>query len=248
MLLSGRAIAPCYEQSGVPNTESTFEAAPTSPGPPAFRLSEHARDRLAERTKLTEADLLVILEKRAYCSLHSVTKFKSDTAEFERMRALFRMTVTEMVRRGFIEISSIFRHVLIWSHPDQRPLTLIVEWRTRTILTVLYADLDNGRPWWRERLTPEILEHMRKASDLALNPSKRSYELFVRWLDDDGFPRRKAFAKELIRCVSPLDPSMDALITLVRGRIGRARDVYLTIRDRKDTSHIIEEVHFDQFT
>ena len=145
-----------------------------------FKLSEHARERLAERFRVPESTLLSMLEGNYSKVIHRA--WLPSPNVFRRHHGLRK-----------------FKHRLIWSEVDNRPLTAICRCQadgSEEVATVLFADADFG--WdWSDKVTPAAFEVAKNksrewSSRAAAGGGERLF-LVVQWLEgQDGVPFRQS--------------------------------------------------------
>lgn len=207
-------------------------------------LSEHAQKRLAERSTLTESELLELLQRNGYRRIHQ--KMTSDISqdEINLYSKEYGFTFDEMIRHGMVRPYVAYKHLMVWSCSDRKPLTLIVDPTCGTIITVLNSD-DFSHHDWSDKVSEDSLADVReKAERLQLSPPT-VYELYAQWLDEEGMPKRKNFNKLKIMSISPLIPSLEELEVQARSHVANGRDIWLIVRNKKDHSDIVFEKLLD---
>jgi hypothetical protein len=205
----------------------------------SHRISEHARSRLGERTSLADQDVLELLRRGIYRRLHTRYAPSLPQSEIDRLLTSFNCTFAELKEKKLVEVRELCRHLLIWSLPDCRPLTLIIG-KDKTVITVLFSD-DFSSHDWSDIVTPEILSEIQAKTARAQDPHYRRYELHARWLDFAGNPKFKTFKNPQIISLTPLTPSVEELEGHVRLFVKNGRGVELILRCRKDASIIVLE-------
>ncbi len=207
-------------------------------------LSKHARERLIERSTLTECNLLELLQNNAYRRIH--TKWTPDIHQNEIDQYLkdYGFTFEEMKQHGMLRFRVAFKHLMVWSCTDERPLTLIVEPNSGTIITVLNSDDFSSNDWSNKVTEESILDVKEKAERLRISVFN-VYELQVRWIDEIGKPKLKTFSNPKIESITPLIPPLEELEVVARSHVAIGRDVWLIVRNRKDHSDIVLEKLLD---
>lgn len=214
------------------------------PSDEPYRFSEHARARLAERAALSERDLLDLLRQGAFRRIRSTIWASIPKGDIDFFTAEYGLSFQEMKRWGMVHTKEVFRHLLVWSCADQRPLTLVVTVDDKTIVTVLYAD-DFSKHDWSDIVTPDKISHAKEMAERLRDRPLVAYELHARWLDADGIPKRKTFSSPKIVSVSPLSPPLKELEALIRSHAGACRDIQLVVRNKKDHSIVALEKSLD---
>ena len=140
----------------------------------SYVLSQHARERLVERTKLTEAQILQLLKANAFVRV-KVRKTMSIPADAVRsMIAASGLTLWELIAHQIVTLKGPIESLVVWSPPDQKPLTLIASIgktaiKIRTIITVLHSD-DFSRHDWSDRITKEVILTAKQRASVLANP------------------------------------------------------------------------------
>lgn len=209
-----------------------------------YVLSEHARERLAQRTSLTEFQLLRLLESKSFVRIHR--KFKPDISQkdINFLSSRYGMTFDEMRACGMINLNAINEHLVVWSVLDQRPFTLLMAVEGNIVVTVLYSD-DFTAHDWSDKITEKSISAARKKAEELDAAPKSTYELLACWLDATDTPKRKVFNSIKIVSITPLVPSLNELELQVRLHVMSGRDVRLIVRNRKNRADIVLEKCLD---
>ena len=146
----------------------------TAPEPPevSYALSQHARDRLSERTTLTEPQLLLLLERKAYKRVH---KRKAVDISRDKLKSLLitsGKTFTELEDQGVIRLTGYsYENLIVWSCPDKKPFTLILATgpnNKKIVVTILYSE-DFSIHDWSDKITEKQIlfaKHKSEALDI----------------------------------------------------------------------------------
>lgn len=132
-----------------------------------YSFSEHGLTRLRERSSLSPQQVLDLLEDGAYEKLVR----RIDKARLYQNPAWVGLSLNELRQRGVDTQEYCYKHVLIWSAPDQKALTLIIAVNDRHVVTVLDAlGHDNGVDW-SDRVTCEAIQRARAKLEITSIPS-----------------------------------------------------------------------------
>lgn len=209
-----------------------------------FILSEHARERLAERSKLSESELLELLENEAFRRIHVRLKSDLTQGQIDLYIREYGISFQEMKRHGMVKVKAVFEHLLVWSCSDGKPLTIIVAINDGTIVTILNSD-DFSQNDWSDKVTENTLSDVQARAEKHRFPDRKVYVMHVRWLDMNGIPKHKTFNKPKITCVGTLVPSLEDLEQLARSHVANGRDIRLTLRNKKDLFDIFLDKSLD---
>jgi ribosomal protein S1 len=140
----------------------------------SYELSQHARDRLTERTTLTEPQLLLLLNRKAYTM---VRRHKALDVSRDELKGLIKTsgkTVKELMSNGVIKtISGAYEYVIIWSCSDKIPFTLVLaadyKLRTKTVITVLFSEINSIHDWSDINTEKRILSARRKSEVVQIS-------------------------------------------------------------------------------
>lgn len=206
-----------------------------------FFLSKHAQERLAERSTLTESQLLELLQNGKYRRIHTSRRTPDiSQKKIDYYIEKYGFTFNEMKRYGMVQLQTQFKHLMVWSCPDAKPLTLVVSHDNGTIVTVLNSD-DFSENDWSDKVTDEsVLDARRKAEGSHFQSIKR-YEMYAHWIGEDGLQKRKNFKEPEIVSIAPLTPQLEELEQIVRSHVVTGSDIHLIIRNRKNISEIVLE-------
>lgn len=145
-----------------------------------YSFSEHGLARLKERSSLSPQKVLDLLEDGAYEKLVR----RIDKARLYQNPAWAGLSLNELRQRGVDTQEYCYKHVLIWSAPDQKALTLIIAVKDRHVVTVLDAlGHDNGVDW-SDRVTCEAIQRAREKLTITTIPSGFRVRIHARvtWL------------------------------------------------------------------
>lgn len=163
-------------------------AAPASRRP--YSLSRHAEERLQERSGMSPDEVLALLEAGAFVRVAGGLSLKHLA---ERRPEIVGMSFAEL-RESVPDLADYkVSHLMLWSRAKQRPVTVIVSVKRRTVITALYSETQPGGHDWSDRITPErIAEARRRCEQFHLPPGRRgNAHASAGWLTRDGQPRCK---------------------------------------------------------
>lgn len=205
-----------------------------------YRLSKHARDRLAERSTMTEQELTELLRAGAFVRLRSNYIPNLPQGEIDFFSSEYGLTFKEMRQFGMVTTTETYRYLLVWSVVDKRALTLVIAANELLIITVLYAD-DFSVHDWSDVVTDDKISLAQSLAERSSNPEAGPYELHIRWLDASDAPKYKTFNRPKILSISPLIPSLDDLRAIARAQVRSGRDIQVIVRSKRNPSVILIE-------
>lgn len=154
-----------------------------------YSFSDHARVRLQERSSLMVEQVLALLEDGAYERLAR----RIDKAKLYENPKWAGLTLEELRQRGVDTQDYCYKHVLIWSEPDQKAFTLIIAVKSRRVVTVLVAeDVDNGVDW-SDKVTPEAIRRAQERQAESMIPAELRARVYARvsWTNSHNQARGK---------------------------------------------------------
>lgn len=170
-----------------------------------YTFSYDAWMLLQDRATISPDEVVAMLEQGAFVKI-------GRRVHRERLHARHPwaagMSLGDVRRELDTLMPFVFDHVLIWSGPDARPLTLIVKTGLFRIVTVLYSENQPNGHDWSDMITPERIAAAKAAYDNFKLPPELRGNVYARatWVDPDMGPRGKQITGSTIpKCAFPLD-------------------------------------------
>lgn len=226
-----------------------------------FRISDHARQRLKERSTLTEEKLLSLLEANAFKKIHTQWKMDASQRDVDEIATEHGLTFSEMKKFGLVNVKALYEHMLVWSSADQRAYTIVaaIEGDFKRVVTVLYSDFFSSHDWSDKVTEKSVGTARRKAEELengttptALPKEKLSvsqitapirYEGVVYWLDGENSVSKMRIFK------LPESTSQEQLreesTRIAKGFADRGRGINVIVRNRKNKDEILLDFSLD---
>lgn len=183
----------------------------------------------AEATHYTFSyDAWLLLQERATISADEVVAMLNQGAFVKLGRRVHRerlharhpwavgMCLGDVRRELDTLLPFVFDHLMIWSGPDARPLTIIVKTGALRVVTVLYSENQPNGHDWSDMVTPERIAAAKAAYDNFKLPPELRGNVYARatWVDPELGPRGKQITGSSIpKCAFPLDEAfLDDLV------------------------------------
>lgn len=211
-----------------------------------YTLSLHARQRLAERSKVNADELLHHLNAGAFKRIFREMIRSVSTEEISKLKNEFGFTDSEIKGLKIVRCIPTYDYLLIWFNADESPLIAVVACSPCLVVTLLHADLVSKKRL-QVHLTPKAFSLARQRTEHLhqLKNKKSTYEIVFRWLDADSRPRTRVRSAASILNDQPL--------TLARPIINlKAKEIAIggygisaAIRLKNNPNVIIQEFEFD---
>lgn len=209
-----------------------------------YKLSEHAIERLAERSTIEPADLLETLNKRAYHGILSEIDFGMPKDDLEELRQFYNLSTSQLQKMGHISFKERIHHLVIWSPNDNRPYTCIVDAKSKTVVTVLFARQPDIKNRWQDKVTDDVIASAKRKLD-CLQQTKTLTQKFVatvRWIEGIDLRCR---TKSVTLPVIPDTPELfEVFRTRISSFVAGGFEVHIIIRE-KGSDHILREFELE---
>lgn len=212
-----------------------------------YGFTHHALDRLKERTKLSPEEVLVLLEGGAYERLVR----RMDKRRLYANPKRTGLTLKELREQGVDTLEYCYKHVLIWSEPDQIAFTLIIALKSRHILTVLRADDRQSGVDWSDKVTPEAIQRARTRQAESRIPSHLRLRVHARvsWMSPQhGVCGKNVSGFRLTKNDLPLeDEILQALATEALQIAEGGYDIRLQLISKENGSTLLNEYQVEKY-
>lgn len=156
---------------------------------PPLSFSEHARERLKERTSFTEEDVFELVADRAFIKLRSNISFARLMGDPRYAGMDF-----ESIRATLPDLSPyIYKYLMIWSEHDCSPYTFVIAVADNKIVTVLSSESREDGTNFDDLVTPEAIAKAKQLAEHFRHPSIRLSRGYANtsWLTENGELKRK---------------------------------------------------------
>lgn len=179
-----------------------------------YTFSYEAWLLLQERASISADEVVAMLNQGAFVKL-------GRRVHRERLHARHPwaagMSLGDVRRELDTLLPFVFDHLMIWSGPDARPLTIIVKTGALRVVTVLYSENQPNGHDWSDMVTPERIAAAKAAYDNFKLPPELRGNVYARatWMDPELGPRGKQITGSVIpKCAFPLDDAfLDDLVS-----------------------------------
>lgn len=214
-----------------------------------YQLSQHAQERLSERSKLPAGQLLEMLKRHAYKKIHRTIKKNLSSYEIETYLTEYDIDQVELKRLNILKVKESYSHCVIWSELDNFAITAVVADSSRIVVTILHAQ-DYSRHDWSDKISDETIEiaktraanRMGCISEKVVGLETTQYEVFAHWLDDQHQAKRKILSQVKITSANPLTPSPSELEKqIIESLPSGSYDINFVVRAKKNKGYVIYE-------